>query len=185
MSNCNLFSVSHPPQQLGTQAALQLQSSVGHTQMQQPYMMPQAHQPVPQRTSQSESGRRSKSHRLPIIDPKTGEDVLVQWDKDSSTSAGSNTHSSALKIEAPSPSQTPISSAAGTDSQLPAKRNTDAPQLNRNLLETASNPNQSATESADSSAKHVSSSSSTIANEQQQTELSTGKWLIAVVNEKL
>lgn len=55
---------------------------------------------------QATENQKRVSRRIPIVNPETNEEVKI--DKPSNqNSSGSNPHSSALKIEAPSPSQVP------------------------------------------------------------------------------
>lgn len=59
--------------------------------------------------------QKRKKNPLVIVNPKTNEQVII--DKLDQNSSGSNTHSSALKIEAPSPANTPIQSESQSSQQ--------------------------------------------------------------------
>lgn len=56
----------------------------------------------------TENQQKRQSKRIPIVNPETNEEVKIEKvEKINQNSSGSNPHSAALKIEAPSPSQVP------------------------------------------------------------------------------
>lgn len=109
--NSQLHTQRPPPhQQLGTPLTVpQLSGAV-------PQYLMQAH---PRQKQPGESLQKRVKNPLAIINPKTNEWINKPTEN---SSGGTNTHSSALKIEAPSPAHTPSQNESQSSQQPPNSR---------------------------------------------------------------
>lgn len=102
-----------------TQPQLSGQHPMNTIPLHSTYMYPQ----MPRATKPDNQMQKRERKAIPIINPKTNEEVIINK-RTNPNSSGTNTHSSALKIEAPSPAHTPMQSDNSQNSQQPQNSRT-------------------------------------------------------------